>query len=261
MVKKKESRKSCDKKKFKSKYKCQKVSKTSGKGKKASNRSSRAYQRKARVGNDPKKIFARIKHIFRRIFWDDLRRRVAIDIVKCGDLDKFVRMFRGTIQDGYETAADTVDLMVELLQLLQKNQLYFRPKYSKKVSLKFHQTDISISWPNTPDGECAYSFTKEFILIHKGKIYHNHWCNIKIPTGFSHGLVNMENISEYLPTTKLSDFLGRFNLFLNEMKKNLVSKNESDSDEDFIVSRKNKNGSKLSKNTKPPKPRLKKRKN
>ena len=172
-------------------------------------------------------------------------------------------MFRGTIQDGCEDAADTVDLMVELVQLLQQNQLYFRPKYSKKVSLKFHQTDINISWPNTPDGECAHYFTDEFMLIHEGKIYHNHWCKIETPTGFSHELVNMENISEYLPTTKFSDFLGRFSLSLNEMKKNLASKNESDSDEDFIVPRKSKNGSKLSKNTKPliPKPRLKKRKN
>ena len=75
--------------------------------------------------------------------------------------------------------------------------------------------------------------------------------------------MNMENIPEYLGSTKLSKFLERFNLSLNDIKKNLVSKDESDSDEDFIVPRKSKNGSKLSKNTKPliPKPRLKKRKN
>ena len=258
MVKKKESRKSLDKKKFKAKFKGQKVSKE--KGKKASNRSSRVYQRKTRVGNDPKKIFARIKHIFRRIFWDDLRCRVAMDIVKCGDLDKFIRMFRGTIEDGYEVAADTVDLMVELVQLLQQNQLHFRPKYSKKVSLKFHKTDVTISWPHTPIGACAHDFTNEFMLVHEGKIYHNHWCGIETPTGFSHELVNMENVPEYLSPTKFSDFLERFNLSFNDMKKILVSKDDSDSDEDFIVPRQSENRSKLSKNTKQiiPKPRLQK---
>ena len=126
--------------------------------------------------------------------------------------------------------------------------------------MKFHQKDVNISWPNTPIGECAHDFTNEFILIYEGKMYHNHWCKIEAPTGFSYELVNMENIPEYLGSTKLSKFLERFNLSLNDIKKNLVSKDESDSDKDFIVPRRSKNRSKLSKNKKLPipKPRLQK---
>ena len=124
MVKKERSRKARDNEKYKARCRGQHVSKErKEKRKKSSNRASRIYQRKARVGNDPKKIFARIKHIFRRVFWDDLRCLVARDIVEGGDLDDFVYRFRGTIKDGYETAADTVDLMVELVKLLEKNQL------------------------------------------------------------------------------------------------------------------------------------------
>ena len=96
MVKKK-SRKAKEKAKFKEKYKYHQVKKEKKERKrKSSNRAARVYQRKRRVGDDPKKIFERIKYIFRRIFWHDIRRLVAKDIVEGDSLDTFVDGYRGT---------------------------------------------------------------------------------------------------------------------------------------------------------------------
>ena len=248
MAKKKSSRKSRDKEKYKAKYKFQQMSEAKKtKRKKSSNRAARIYQRKARVGNDPKKIFARIKHVFRRIFWDDLRCLVAKDIVEGGDLDDFKNHFRGTIKDDYETATDTVDLMVELVNLLKQNKLYFRPKYSQLVSLTFQDKEVEIPWPKTLDGDCAHSFTQEFILIHGGTLYHNHWFPVKVPDGFSYELVPIEEMTGHPQTTKFFELLDRFDLSFSDIKDDLAVKDKGHSDEELIVPRKPTKRSKLSK--------------
>ena len=239
MAKKKHSRKSRDKENYKAKNKLKPVSKEKKeRRKKSSNRASRVYQRKARVGNDPKKIFARVRYIFRRIFWDDLRCRLAKDIVKAGDLDHFVYLFKGTVEDGLEIAADTVDLMVELVSLLKQSDFYFRPQYSQRISLKYQDKKVEISWPKTLNGSCAHAFTNEFILIYAGKLYHNHWYRINAPTKFTGAVVPLQKAPAESKKKDLCTFLERFSLSYDDIEGDLVTKDEEDCDQDFIVPRK-----------------------
>ena len=80
----------------------EKYEKRMTKMKNSSNRRSRIYQRRMRVGHDPKKISARIRRIFKIIYVDESRATVTENVVtKYKDLDEARKDFRGTVKEEF----------------------------------------------------------------------------------------------------------------------------------------------------------------
>ena len=80
----------------------EKYEKRMTKMKNSSNRRSRIYQRRMRVGRDPKKISARIRRIFKIIYVDESRATVTENVVtKYKDLDEARKDFRGTVKEEF----------------------------------------------------------------------------------------------------------------------------------------------------------------
>ena len=181
------------------------------------NRASRIYQRKRRVGKDPKKIRSRIEKIFKTIYTDSLRADVANHfILEQQDLDEGRKMFSGTVETGYTTAADTIDLLVELVGLLKDNQIYFYSKYTKQITLRFENETVSIPWPK------EYAMTLDFpficIIIQDKKFYHFYWYPIELPQNFGYEILPMRKIFDDKPALKFGDFLQKFGLSVDKLQ-------------------------------------------
>ena len=188
--------------------------------KKSSNRSSRIYQRRMRVGKDPKKISARIRRIFKIIYVDESRAAVTENVVTTyKDLDEARKDFRGTVKEEFAQTANTIDLLVELVGMLKDNQIYFRHEYSKTISLKFRNETISLSWPK--DWTHAISFPFHCILIRHKEIYHTFQTPIEVPQNLGYEVIPMRKVHppcSYVNKLKFEKFLKIFGLSMEDLK-------------------------------------------
>ena len=82
------------------------------------------------------------------------------------DLDAARKSFRGTLGKEFLTAGDTIDLLVELVGMMVDNQIHFKTKYQKKISLRFRNDTITIPWPKNGTNPQDMPFTS---IIIQGK--------------------------------------------------------------------------------------------
>ena len=185
---------------------------------KSGNRRARVYQRKRRVAGKPKKIYRRFKKIINTIHNDPLRTKVVKDIVSCGDLDTFQRAYRGKLEDFEEIAADTIDLLREVVDMVDKNVFHFKKKCTSEINLKVNDADVTIPWPiDIADGDVVDCFLDDYLLVYNGKIYHNEYHIISFPEDFGYDFVAMckWTVDKKL---QLTEYLDRFGINIAELK-------------------------------------------
>ena len=185
---------------------------------KSANRRSRVYQRKRRVAGQPKKIYRRFKKIINTIHNCALRTKIVKDMISESDIDSWQRSFRGKIEDGYETAADTTDLMKEVVDMLDKNSFYFQKKVTKMVDLYVNDTKVTVPWPiDIADEDVVYRFLADYLLLYDGKIYHSTYHTICISGDFTLPFVNMctWTIDDRI---QLSEYLKNFGTTIDGLK-------------------------------------------
>ena len=183
----------------------------------STNRRSRVYQRRRRVGNNPKKMSARIRKIFKILYSTRERANVTENVMtRDKDLDAARKSFRGTLGKEFLTAGDTIDLLVELVGMMVDNQIHFKTKYQKKISLRFRNDTITIPWPKNGTNPQSMSFTS--IIIQGKKFYHNYWKPLVIPEGFGYEIIPMREVLEHCDEVRLDDFLEEFGLSIADLQ-------------------------------------------
>ena len=147
------------------------------------NRSQRKYRRKKSVKNKPERALKRFKRIIRELlsYSRDSRLRQIKDIFNSGeDVDYWIKMYRGS---EYDYSADTVDLIVEFIELCKTHKFFVNSKTSCVVTLTMNGDQVRVPFVKKyPNNRMIDLFCDTAIMIDGKTLYHGCIVDLRPPT-------------------------------------------------------------------------------
>ena len=166
------------------------------KARKVINLSKRIYERKKRVGGDPKRIVNRMSNIAFKLTQTDARCAIAGDFWNETNLDDWAESLQNHDPDLLPDAADSVALLKEWIYYCRNYTLRFPTWYTEDITMTLNGEDVTFPFFFSNDTESlaldSYYHLPRLgvILFYEGKLYWRRAQKCKLPKNLPYEVVN-----------------------------------------------------------------------